>query len=70
MEDCRSATNRSFHICSESLKPSISEVFSVIVSHLHPRPSNRDRLEMWENWWHGKALRYCCESSNAPRPAR
>ncbi len=73
INSCRSATNLSLHIRSESRKPSISVAFSVIRIHLHPCPSTGDRLEMWErtweNWWHGKALRYRCESSKTSKPA-
>ena len=68
-----SANTLSFHIRSQSLKPSFSAAFSVIRIHVRPCQSTGDRLEMWERmweiWWHGKALRYCCEGSNTPRAA-
>lgn len=69
-----SATILSFHIRSESLKPSFSAAFSVIRIHVHPCQSTSDRLEMWERMWeiwsHGKALRQRCEGSNTPWKVR
>ncbi|WP_374552315.1 hypothetical protein [Sphingobium yanoikuyae] len=64
LADSRSATTLSFHIRSESLKPSFSAAFSVIRIHVHSCQSTGDRLEMWEIWWHGKTFRNRCESSN------
>ena len=72
--DSVSANTLSLHILPGSLKPSFSAGFSMIRIHVLPCQSTGDRLEiwerMWEIWWRGKALRYRCEGSNAPRAAR